>query len=424
MSSYLFKNANLIDPVTGRDTETDVLIIDGVIAQLKPNISRSDAEIFQMKGMIAAPGFFDMHVHLREPGQEHKETIATGCLAAAAGGFTGVACMPNTSPAIDSADVVAFIKTKAERLPVDVFPIGAVTRGRKGEELAAIAEMVRAGAVAFSDDGSPVHNARMMRLALEYLSMFDAPLIQHAEEPSLFEGGAVNEGYVSTLVGLPGIPRLSEDVIVSRDIAIAEYLDCAYHVAHISTIGATDAVRFAKQRGLKVTCEVTPHHFSLTDEAVRSFNTNTKMNPPLRTMDDVIALKEALRDGVIDVIATDHAPHAAYEKDVEYVDAPFGIVGLETALGLAITELVEHRYLTHAELIEKFSTNPRKILRLPEIHVEEGQPANLTLFDPKLQWEVDVTQFRSKSKNSPFHGYVLTGKPIGIFNKEQLVWLG
>ncbi|MBL0175700.1 MAG: dihydroorotase [Ignavibacteria bacterium] len=423
MSTYLFKNGHLLDPVTGTDGVRDILVVDGTISEVRESIAAANAEVIDLAGAVVAPGFCDMHVHFREPGQEHKESLASGALAAAAGGFTAVACMPNTKPAIDTAETAMSIRQKSAHFPVDVHPIGAVTKGREGKELAPMAELHAAGAVAFSDDGSCVHDTKLLRIALEYASMFDVPLIQHAEDPFLFAGGAMNEGYMSTVLGLPGIPRLAEDVIVSRDIAVAEYVDGNYHVAHVSTYGAVQAVRAAKEKGLKVTCEVTPHHFSLNDEHVRGYDTNTKMNPPLRTRDDVVAMKEALRDGVIDAIATDHAPHAIFEKEVEYVYAPFGIVGLETAIGIAVTELVETGYLTLWELVEKMSTNPRRILRLPEIRVEPGAQANLTFFHPTREWQVDVAQFRSRSKNSPFHGAVLRGRPLGIFNKHQFVWM-
>ncbi|MBI5647052.1 MAG: dihydroorotase [Ignavibacteriae bacterium] len=423
MSSYLFKKGHIIDPATGLDTVKDVLVVDGVIAAIRDAIDEEHAEVFDLDGMVLAPGFCDMHVHFREPGQEYKESLQTGALSAAAGGFTAVACMPNTVPTIDNAETALYIRTKTEHFPVEVLPIGAITKGREGKELAPMAELRAAGAVAFSDDGTCVNNTKLLRIALEYAGMFDLPVIQHAEDPYLFAGGVMHEGFVSTSIGLPGIPRLAEDVIVARDIAVAEYVDGVYHVAHVSSAGAVQAVRSAKERGLKVTCEVTPHHFTLTDEHVRGYNTNTKMNPPLRTRDDVIAMKEALRDGVIDAIATDHAPHAIFEKEVEYAHAPFGIVGLETAIGLSMTELVHTGYLTVFELIEKMSTNPRRILRLPDIRIEEGVPANFTFFHPEQEWTVDAAQFKSRSKNTPFHGMVLRGRPRGIFNRQQLVWI-
>lgn len=421
MASYLFKNARILDPVSGIDTQSDLLISDGTIENIGENLSANGAEELDFNGKTIVPGLCDMHVHFREPGYEHKEDTRSGASSAAAGGFTAVACMPNTNPPIDTASVVSFIYEKGRGLPVDVYPIAAITKERKGESLSPMLELREAGAVGFSDDGSPVFNTKVLRTALEYGSMLDVPVIQHAEDPHLFTGGAMNESLVSTELGLPPIPRLSEDAVVARDLMFTEYVNGRYHLAHMSTRGAADAVRAAKEKGLKVTSEVAPHHFVLTDEAVRSYDANVKMNPPLRTMDDIVAMKEALRDGVADAIATDHAPHAGFEKEVEFVYAPFGIIGLETAVGLSVTELLLENWLTLPQLIEKLSVNPRHILRLPEIRVEAGQPANLSFLDLEAQWTVDVQQFRSKSRNSPFHGKVLTGKPLGIFNNGQLV---
>ncbi|MCZ7558352.1 MAG: dihydroorotase [Bacteroidia bacterium] len=421
MASYFFKNARVVDPVTGLDGDRDVLVVNGIIDRIGENLSASDAQTLDFTGKTIAPGFCDMHVHFREPGQEYKEDILSGAASAAAGGFTAVACMPNTDPPIDNAAVATLILKRAEGLAVDVYPIGAVTKGRKGESIAPMIELRESGCVAFSDDGSPVYNTKVLRTALEYASMLDVPVIQHAEDPHLFKGGAMNESLVSTQIGLPPISRLSEDTVVVRDIAFTAYVDGRYHLAHMSTAGAAEAVRDAKQRGLKVTSEVAPHHFSLTDEALRSYDSNYKMNPPLRTAEDVLAMKEALRDGTADAIATDHAPHAIHEKEVEFVYAPFGIIGLETAFGLSVTELLLDGWLTLPQLIEKLSTNPRRILGLPVIRIEEGQPANFSLLDLAAQWTVDVNDFRSKSRNSPFHGRVLTGKPLGIFNNGQLI---
>ncbi|PLX24843.1 MAG: dihydroorotase [Ignavibacteria bacterium] len=421
MASYLFKNARILDPVSGLDTQSDLLVSEGTIEAIGDNLSAAGAEEFDFSGKTIVPGLCDMHVHFREPGFEHKEDTRSGAASAAAGGFTAVACMPNTDPPIDTASVVSYIYEKGRGLAVDVYPIAAITKERKGESLAPMVELREAGAVGFSDDGSPVFNTKVLRTALEYGSMFDVPIIQHAEDPHLFTGGAMNESLVSTELGLPPIPRLSEDAVVARDLMFTEYVNGRYHLAHMSTRGAAEAVRAAKAKGLKVTSEVAPHHFVLTDESVRGYDSNVKMNPPLRTADDVIAMKEALRDGVADAIATDHAPHAGFEKEVEFVYAPFGIIGLETAVGLSVTELLLEKWLTLPQLIEKLSTNPRRILRLPEIRLEAGQPANLTFLDMDAQWTVDVERFRSKSRNSPFHGRVLTGKPLGIFNNGQLV---
>jgi len=421
----LLKGGRLIDPATGRDEECDLHCVDGRIEKIGRGLSVSAAQVIDLRGKIVAPGFIDMHVHLREPGFEYKETIETGVQAAAAGGFTAVCCMPNTNPAIDDESVVRYIHAKARvamKGLVDVYPIGAVTKERKGEHLAPLAELAAAGAVAFSDDGDPVHDAEIMRRALEYSAMYGRPIIQHAQDPSLTRGGAMNEGATATTLGLPGWPPVAEEIMIARDIRLAEYTGGSYHVAHLSTAGGAEVVRQAKARGIKVTAEATPHHFTLTEEAVRSFDTNTKMNPPLRTRNDVDAIKQALRDGTIDIIATDHAPHSFDEKEVEFVAAPFGIVGLETAVALAVTELFLKGVLSLGQLVEKFSVNPRRLLGLPAIAVKEGTMANLTIFDPAAQWVVDPEAFRSKSRNTPFRGMTLTGKPIGILNNGETFW--
>jgi len=424
MLNVLLHNGRVICPETNTDDMLDVLILEGVIADVGRSLTtKKSLETHDLRGKIVAPGFLDMHVHLREPGYEHKETIETGCAAAAAGGFTGVCCMPNTNPPIDNESTVRFVKRKAAAIMgglVDVFPIAAVTKGREGKELAPIGELYEAGAVAFSDDGSPVANAEVMRRALEYVKMFDAPIIQHAEEVSLTKGGAMNEGFVSTAIGMPAMPPIAEELIVARDIALVKYIGGRYHVAHVSTAGSLELVRRAKTQGLRVTCEVTPHHFTLTDEAVRGFDTNRKMNPPLRTQDDIEAIKAGLRDGTIDVIASDHAPHSFDEKQVEFISAPFGIVGLETAVALAITELIAANVLTWLQLVRKFSVAPRSILQLVVPKIQPQEKANLTLLDPEIQWVVDVNKFKSKSKNSPFHGKRLTGKAVGIINNGIL----
>jgi len=421
----LLKNGRLIDPLTRRDEETDIHIVDGKLARIARGLSVPDAQVIELRGKVIAPGLMDMHVHLREPGFEYKETILTGCAAAAAGGFTAVCCMPNTNPPIDDESVVRLIKERAGAALnglVDVYPVAAVTKERKGEHLAPLAELAAAGAVAFTDDGDPVYDAEIMRRAMEYAGMYNRPVIQHAQDMPMTKGGAMNEGAVATRLGIPGMPSAAEDIVVARDIHIARYTGSRYHLAHMSTAGAAALVRAAKAEGLPVTCEVTPHHFTLTDESVAGFDTNTKMNPPLRAKADVDAIRKALRDGTVDAIATDHAPHSFDEKQVEYQAAPFGIVGLETALGLALTELVQGGVLTLVQLIEKMSTNPRRILNLPEIRIAEGQPANLTVFDPSTEWVVDVQAFKSRSKNSPFGGRRLTGKPVGIINNGGVYW--
>jgi dihydroorotase len=418
------KSGRLIDPIQGIDVVTDMLIVDGKIDRIGEKLSSDKTyEVIDLKNKVIAPGFIDMHVHLREPGYEHKETIETGCASAAAGGFTAVCCMPNTNPTIDEESVARYVQEEGRRATgglVDVFPIAAASKGRKGEELSPMAELAKAGAVAFSDDGSPIANAELMRRIFEYSSMFSLPIIQHAEEPTMTKNGLMNEGFTSTRLGMPGIPPIAEELMIVRDIVLLRYVPRAkYHVAHISTIGSIDCIRRAKIEKLNVTCEAAPHHFTLTDEAVESFDTNLKMNPPLRAKADVQAMKEALRDGIIDVIATDHAPHTIDDKEVEFTQAPFGIVGLETALGLSLTELVHQNYLTLIQLIEKFSVNPRRILSLPAICIQEGERANLTLLDPNVEWTVDIQSFKSKSKNSPFHGRMLKGKAIGLINNGK-----
>lgn len=421
----LLKGGRLVDPVTGRDEVVDIHIVDGIITRIAAEVKASgDVKELDLRGKIVAPGFIDMHVHLREPGYEHKETIETGCASAAAGGFTAVCCMPNTNPAIDDESVARYVHEKGKDVCdgiVDVFPIAAATKGRKGEELSPMAELVQAGAVGFSDDGAPISSAEIMRRALEYSSMYGVPVIQHAEESSMTRDGCMNEGVTATRLGLAGIPPIAEELMIARDVILLRYTPKArYHVAHISTRNALDQVRKAKLEGLNVTCEVTPHHFTITEDAVCGFDTNTKMNPPLRTKDDVVAMKEGLRDGTIDVIATDHAPHTIDEKDVEYTTAPFGIVGLETAVGLCLTELVEKRVLTIVQLIQKLSTNPRRLLSLPEIVIGEGEMANFTVLDPGVEWTVKTAEFCSKSKNSPFDGFRLKGRAIGIINNDKV----
>lgn len=416
----LLKNAHIISPIEKTDTVADMLIVNGIIEKIGTKIGVSAGiQKFELNGKIVVPGFIDMHVHLREPGYEHKETIETGLASAAAGGFTAVCCMPNTLPPIDDASIVKFILNKSKTVMnglVDVYPVAAATKKRAGEELSPMIELSEAGAVAFSDDGSPIYNTEIFRRALEYASMLNKPIIQHPEDIQLTKGGVANEGKISTLLGLPPIPSIAEEIILERDIRMVEYIGGIYHAAHISTKGSIEIIKEAKKKKLKVTCEVTPHHFSLTEEILVNFDTNTKMNPPLRTSEDVEELINALADGTIDVIASDHAPHSFDEKEVEFLAAPFGIVGLETAVGLALTNLVHRNRLTISQLIEKFSINPRRILNLPQIKIKEGEKANLTIIDPTKEWIVDITKFKSKSKNSPFNNFHLIGKSIGIIN--------
>ena len=419
----LIKGGKVIDPVNGISRIADVLVDKGKISAVDKNIVTDGAEVVEAAGKLVMPGFIDMHVHLREPGFEAKETIATGTRAAAMGGFTGVACMPNTNPVIDNQALVEFVKSRAAgEGAVNVYPIGAITKGSKGEELAEIGDMKLAGAVAISDDGRPLMNAQVMRLAMKYAAMFEMPVISHCEDLNLVADGVMHEGYFATVYGLKGITGLAEEAMAARDIMLAELTGAWLHIAHISTAGSVELVRMAKKKGIRVTAEATPHHFSLTDEIVGSFDTATKVNPPLRSEADVRAVKEGLRDGTIDVIATDHAPHTVEEKDVEYNYAPFGIVGLETAVGLAFGELVRPGVLSPEELVMKMSVNPARILGLEgKGHLGIGADADITLVDPELKETVDVNRFASKAKNSPFDGWELIGIPTAAIVGGQLV---
>ena len=416
----LVQGAQIVDSGLGLNQKLDVLIEGGRITEIATSIQApAQCEIVNAAGLILSPGWFDMHVHFREPGREDEETVRTGCAAAVAGGFTGACPMPNTSPAIDKREIVEAIIQEGNKTLVELHPIAAATKGREGKELAEMAELVEAGAVAFSDDGCAIATAELARRALEYAGMYGAPIIEHAEDPALAAGGAMNEGKVATRLGIPGLPTVSEDIIVSRDILLAEYTGQRLHIAHISSKRAVELVRAAKARGVRVTCEVTPHHFSLTDEAVAGYDTNTKMNPPLRSAEDVDAVIAGLQDGTIDVIATDHAPHAIEEKEVEYAAAPFGIVGLETAMGLIVSKLVLTQKLTLEQAIEKVTVAPRRILNLPQAQIKAGEPANFTLFSIEKKWTVDKTRFYSKSRNTPFERWELSGKVYGVFNKGQ-----
>lgn len=409
----LIKGGRVIDPRNNIDKVTDVFIDKGVISEIGTDhdLDGLDITVIDATGKIVAPGLVDMHCHLREPGFEYKEDIESGTKSAAMGGFTSVACMPNTKPVIDNEAVVEFIKSKAEKVgSVNVYPIGAISKGLEGKELAEIGEMKFAGVVAISDDGRPVVESGLMRRALEYAAMFDVTVISHCEDMGLVGGGSMNEGYVSTALGLKGITRAAEEVMVSRDILIAEATNTSVHIAHVSTRGSVDLVRQAKKRGVKVTCETCPHYFTLTDKACEDFNTNAKMNPPLRTDDDVEAVKEGLRDGTIDAIATDHAPHHIDEKQCEFAMANNGIVGFETALGLGMTYLVKTGVLTINELIEKMSANPADILGLNKGSLSVDRPADVVIIDPDTEYTVNVSEFKSKSKNSPYDGFKLCGK--------------
>lgn len=422
----LLKDVAVNNPVQNlKEDKTDILIENGIISEIGQidESSVGEVKIYDLKGKLVTPGFFDMHVHLREPGREDKETVISGCNSAANGGFTAVACMPNTEPAIDSAEVITFIKKQASNHLVDVYPVAAATVGRKGEVLSPMAELFDAGAVAFSDDGVAIKSASILKRAMEYAMMYDLPIIEHCEDESL-AGGAMNESINSTILGLPPIPSLAEDLIVMRDILVAEYTGAKVHIAHISTSKSVQMVREAKARGIKVTAEVTPHHFTLTDDAVKTYDTNVKMNPPLRTRADVDAIVEGLKDGTLDCIASDHAPHTIEEKEVEFEYAPNGIIGLETQIGLALTELFHKKILSIEQLIEKFAINPRKILNIPIPQLKKGEPANLTILDLDSIWTVDKSKFLTKSINTPFDKKLLTGKSLGVINNRQMFFEG
>jgi dihydroorotase len=411
--NILIKNGHINDPANNVDEKIDVLVSNGKISKLgKPgSLPANGCKVIDVAGMFVVPGLIDMHVHLREPGFEYKETIATGTSAAKTGGFTLVCCMPNTNPVNDNRSVTEFILAQARKASAQVFPIGAVTKGSKGEELTEIGELHAAGCVAISDDGRPVMNASIMRRAMEYSKIFDMLIISHCEDSALSFKGVMNEGIVSTELGLRGIPRAAEDIMTARDISLAELTGARLHIAHVSTVGSVRMIRDAKSRGVKVTAETCPHYFSLTEEAVRGYNTLAKMNPPLRTADDVAAVKQGLKDGTLDVIATDHAPHAMDEKSGEFDFAPFGIVGLETALGLTL-KLVHEGVLSLTEAIRKLSVNPALILRLDKGTLSVGATADITLIDLNEDWTVAASQFKSKSRNTPFDGWKLRGKAI------------
>jgi len=406
----LIKGSRLIDPDSGYDDISNILIERGKITAIGRKVSAKGAKVIEAEGKIAVPGLIDMHVHLREPGREDEETILSGTRAAGRGGFTAIACMPNTDPVIDNQGIVKFIYSQTEKVGiVSVFPIGSITKGLRGEELAEIGELKEAGVVGISDDGKPVENSEVMRRALEYAKMFDLVVISHCEDKDLKGEGVMHEGYYSTLLGLPGIPAAAEEVMVARDLGLAELSGGWLHIAHVSTAGTVEMIRQAKSRGIRVTCETAPHYFSLTDEAVKDFDTNAKMNPPLRTEEDVEAIKEGLKDGTIDVIATDHAPHTSVEKEVEYTIAPFGVIGLETALSLIITKLVKEDILTLSQAIAKVSLNPAKILRIDKGILKVGADADITIIDPDREIIVESGAFESKSSNSPFLDWKLKG---------------
>ncbi|HBH86067.1 MAG TPA: dihydroorotase [Syntrophaceae bacterium] len=418
----LLTGGRIIDPSQNLDAEMDLLIENGKIATIGKNIrtpdtasrraSTGEITVIDLRGMFVVPGLIDMHTHLREPGFEYRETIQTGGVAATAGGFTSVACMPNTKPVNDTRSVTEYIKRKAATCNlVNVYPIAAISVGSEGSTMTEFRDLQDAGAVAFSDDGKPVTDSALMRRALEYASSLDMPIISHCEDLQLSAGGSMNEGFVSTELGLQGIPTIAEETIVARDIIIADYTKTILHIAHVSTAGAVRIIRDAKERGVRVTAETAPHYYTLTDETLREFDTSTKVNPPLRTVEDINALKEGLRDGTIDVIASDHAPHASTDKEVEFEYAASGITGLETSLALSM-KLVDDGTLTMRDLILKMSINPAAILKIPKGNLKIGSDADITVIDPGKKWTVNRDSMRSKGKNTPFHGWCLKGKAI------------
>jgi len=403
----------------------DLLIEDGQLVGMEPSIEPSDdMEVVDLEGLIISPGFADIHVHFREPGQEYKENLETGSAAALAGGFTTVCCMPNTEPAIDTQESVRYIRQKQERLMVDIYPVAAATKERKGRELTEYGEMTEAGAVGFSDDGAPIMNGAVMRRALEYSKMVNKPVIQHAEDLQLKGNGLMHEGKVSTALGLPGAPGISEVAMVFRDLRIAEYVGARLHIQHVSVAESVDLIRQAKERGVKVTCEATAHHLMLTDEAVRTFNTNTKVNPPLRTRADVDALRQGVADGTIDAICTDHAPHSLEEKERTFDLAPPGMIGLESALGIATKSLVANKVIGLPQLLYRLVVAPREIMGLPGEFYTEGKPANLTIFHPGEEWVFSREHVYSRSKNSPFYGSQLIGRVKAVLAEGRIANFG
>jgi len=412
MKPLLLKGGHIVDPSQNQDGVADLLLVDGKVEALGNGLNAPDgADVLDVAGRVVAPGFVDIHVHLREPGREDAETVATGAHAAAAGGFTSICAMPNTDPVTDNQAAVGFIVKQGEAAgAARVYPIGAISIGLKGEHLAEFGELIHAGAVGVSDDGHPIVSSHLMRTALEYSLTFGIPVADHCEEPALFTGGAMHEGLVSSRLGLKGICSATEEIMVARNIMLAELTGGHMHLLHMSTRGSVELIRRAKDRGINVTAEATPHHFTLTDESCEDYDTNAKMNPPLREMEDVVAVREGLKDGTLDAIATDHAPHHYETKERDFDDAPFGVVGLETALGLGLTELVEGGVLSLSELVRRMSTEPARVYDLPAGTLARGAPADVVVFDSQARWIVDPDRFRSKSHNTPFAGRELAGK--------------
>jgi dihydroorotase len=421
----LLRGGRVVDPARRYDRAADVMLADGAVSAVGPRLQAKGAQVIDVSGLVVCPGFIDLHTHLREPGREDKETIASGTRAAAAGGFTAVCAMPNTTPVNDNAGITRSILEKARvEGTVRVYPIGAITRGSQGQELAEYGDLKEAGCVAVSDDGRPVASARVMRRALEYARAFDLTVIDHCEEPTLSENASMNEGPVATLLGLRGAPAAGEAIVVARDVLLAELTGGKVHIAHLSAAGSVEAVRRGKARGVQVTAEATPHHLFLTDQAVRdsAYDTSTKMNPPLRSEADRRAVLEGLTDGTIDCIATDHAPHAVDDKKVEYDQAAFGIVGLETAVALCLDRLVGKKVLKLPALVRLLSTNPARILGLPGGSLAPGSPADVTVLDLRRKRAVDAARFQTKGRNTPFGGWTLTGWPVMTVVAGRVVW--
>jgi dihydroorotase len=421
MASLLIQHGTVLDPSRNFEKRADVLIRDGKIAGFGTDLGRAD-RVIDAKGMYVVPGLIDIHVHFREPGDEEEETVASGSAAAVAGGFTTVCCMPNTKPPLDNEGQIEFILREGQRIGLaNVWPIGAITKGREGKELAEIGSMAQRGAVAFSDDGVGVADASVMRKALQYAKMFDAVLMQHCEEPTL-SGGAMHGGLISTTLGLPGIPSEAEQLMISRDLLLNRTIGCRYHVQHVSTAGSVELIRRAKRDGLNVTAEVTPHHLLLTDESCRGYDTNFKMNPPLRTAADVEACIQGIKDGTIDCLATDHAPHLAEEKELEFIDAPFGIIGLECALALYVKALVQPGHVPWLKLIELMTSKPAAIIKSDKGTLREGADADVTIIDPNRQWTIDVNSFAGKSQNCPFYGWSVAGRAVATIVGGEVKW--
>ncbi len=424
MSGILIRGGRVIDPTRRIDEPADVLLLESRVEAIGRHLGTPPgAMVVDATGQVVAPGFIDLHVHLREPGQEDLETVATGAMAAAAGGFSAVCAMPNTDPVCDNQGVVGFVKAQAQRAgKARVYPIGAISLGQNGQQLAEFGELVGAGAVAVSDDGKPVVSSHLMRTALEYAKTFGIPVADHCEDPTLSAGGVMHEGLVSTRLGLKGIPAAAEEIMVARDVLLAELTGGHVHLCHMSTRGSVDLIRRAKERGVRVTAEACPHHFALTHEACEGYDTNAKMSPPLREPEDREAIRQGLKDGTIDVIATDHAPHHYDAKEREFDDAPNGIIGLETALALAITELVKTGLLTLPDLVARLSSVPARIFGLPGGTLAPGAPADVTVFDPEVEWTVRPQEFFSRSRNTPFGGRRLTGRANVTIVRGQVVF--